>query len=173
MPHLLCQMVGEEMPSTWRLTTKTGILKSMNVASQWTGKAECSEKSLRRRARVLLLPEKFIRVFRMSKLDMTHSWEGGQGCLYPNLLCQQEVNYLFLRFSSFHSNCPLGLWWLSSCQHIPECMFMYWKEIQKLLKSLYFPPPFKCEDVLHISYISKVQILWNTVIYPKWKFLKR
>lgn len=36
----------------------------MNVASQWTGKAECSEKALRRKAWVLLLPEKFIRVFR-------------------------------------------------------------------------------------------------------------
>lgn len=91
MPHLVCQRVGKEMPSTCQLKKKTRIFKSMNVASRWTGKAECSGKWLRRKARVLLLPEKFIRVFRMWKLDMTHSWEGGQGCLYPNLLCQQEV----------------------------------------------------------------------------------
>lgn len=118
-------MVEKQMPSTWRLKKKTGILKSVNVASQWAGKAECSEKSLRTKARVLLSPEKFIWVFRMWKLDLTHSWEGGQACLYPNLLRQQGVYCLFLRFSIFHSSFPLGLWWLFSCQHIPECIFMY------------------------------------------------
>lgn len=144
---------------------ETGVLKAWILPRDEQEKKNAMGSHLEQNHGTYCYQKINFRVFRMWKFCMTHSWEGGQGCLFPDL----QLDYVSKMFNISFLDLVIPMsTWLSSSQHISMCIFMQWKRLQKPAKALCFPPSFKSEDVFHTSYFSKAGRLCNTFILPKW-----
>ena len=99
------------------------------------------------------------RVTKMWKLNMIRSWEGGHGCLYPDLQLDYVTKKFKISFLDLVTFIPVVHWGFSGFlrANIHQCIYSgSEKNYRSWQKSPCFPPSFKSEEVLHILYFSKV-----------------